>query len=778
MTKEQLKSEISEMEAVLNDASTPADTKEVLREAVKNAKEQLREMEQQEEAQKKEEKKLEAKAESIEKDMTKAKTPEAKKKLSGTLQKAKQQLSKKKEEGKQKKKKSESKLSQQVAKAKGILKKASAKSQKFNAGRSQDNLERDSKRKAKPIGWRTSAEGNRYWEGRANRSDVDRRKMPYLELGGIISEYNQTFSLPKGGKNNTIWQSHTDSELRKAGQQLFSAMPYSEHLSRAKHFSEKAADILDNYTEYVSTQFEKEFGREIQPTDYKVSGIWTDEFSNYAKDKLRSLLDDYNKSISITRFHNAFLKNQDKQKDKFEDGGLINPVDADPLKIASDLYANGGRIKSAVNRDRAYKSEEPWEQDYNRKTKPKNPKYRYEHGGELQSVAENITVFGYQTENFNLCPKAVEQFEKAINVFELERDTESGYWKIQTESLSMCAKNADAIIGLHQRAAKGETIDAVDVKLMVNSLQYFAIFNYKSGLKINGEFLVAHVEGMFSHKIKFEFGGAVLPLTNGTLSDPRFNIDSSQFYEAGGNILNEDTVGRVENIALADPAAYEDGGIITNEQHNKLSLASDITIETKQTGSGHWDVIGYFMTDEGEVIVRASTTDSEMVDAINDKNENTERIEEATQQAINVLLNRGIIVNIEDLEYAKGGRISEMVNHWNKYGWAGSSTDNDDSEFFKMIGRTQFDTPVTSFTGNDVKYYDDERVMPVNGGFRKYAKGGKVGFDDKVKAISGNLEGKKVKPKYQRKYGKRYSHKEAVEAARNIAGSMRKKEMK
>ena len=39
-----------------------------------------------------------------------------------------------------------------------------------------------------------------------------------------------------------------------------------------------------------------------------------------------------------------------------------------------------------------------------------------------------------------------------------------------------------------------------------------------------------------------------------------------------------------------------------------------------------------------------------------------------------------------------------------------------------MIGRTQFDTPVTSFTGNDVKYYDDERVMPVNGGFKKICK--------------------------------------------------------
>lgn len=644
MTKEQLKSEISEMEAVLNDASTPNDVKDILREAIRTAKAELRGLERQEEAQKKEEKQLEAKAEGIKKDMTKAKTPEAKKKLSTTLEKAKQQLSKKKEEGKQKKKKAESKLSQQVAKAKGILKKASAKSQKFNAGRSQDNLKRDSERKAKPIGYRTSANGNRYWEGRANRSDVDRRKMPYLEDGGLINPVD-------ADPLKIASELYEDGGMvREARVQLFNVL---KNYKKGDFVAYK--DVDGNYTkagtiEKVQTQD----GVEV----YSVGG------ASYVASELR-------------------------------------PV----IFVGSEVY---------------------------------------EHGGELQSVAENINVFGYQTENFNLCPKAVEQFEKAINAFELERDMESGYWKIQTESLSMCAKNADAIIGLHQRAAKGEGIDTVDVKMMVNSLQYFAIFNYKSGLKINGDFLENHVEGMFSHKIMFEFGGAILPLTNGTLSDPRFNIDSSQFYEAGGNILNEDTVGRVENMELADPAAYE-----------------------------------------------------------------------------------------------KGGRIKEMVNHWNKYGWAGSSTDNDDSEFFKMIGRTQFDTPVTSFTGNDVKYYDDERVMPVSGGFRKfnsvselddyrdavkrglesqyweqrgvdyygkynwdklteeekntvigdiqsqfqrqyraYAKGGKVGFDDKVKAISGNLEGKKVKPKYQRKYGKRYSHKEAVEAARNIAGSMRKKEMK
>lgn len=39
-------------------------------------------------------------------------------------------------------------------------------------------------------------------------------------------------------------------------------------------------------------------------------------------------------------------------------------------------HADGGRIKSAINRDRAYESEEPHEQKYKRKKAPKHPKYK------------------------------------------------------------------------------------------------------------------------------------------------------------------------------------------------------------------------------------------------------------------------------------------------------------------------------------------------------------------------------------------------------------------
>lgn len=61
----------------------------------------------------------------------------------------------------------------------------------------------------------------------------------------------------------------------------------------------------------------------------------------------------------------------------------------------------------------------------------------------------------------------------------------------------------------------------------------------------------------------------------------------------------------------------------------------------------------------------------------------------------------------------------------------------------------------------------------------KYAMGGGVTFDDKVKAIKASLlKTKKVPKKVQKDYGKTYNAKEAELAAKRIAGSIRKKGMK
>jgi hypothetical protein len=71
----------------------------------------------------------------------------------------------------------------------------------------------------------------------------------------------------------------------------------------------------------------------------------------------------------------------------------------------------------------------------------------------------------------------------------------------------------------------------------------------------------------------------------------------------------------------------------------------------------------------------------------------------------------------------------------------------------------------------------EEAMQHINEGNLKMAKGGAT-FDDKVKAISSSLKGKEVPKRLRNDYGKKYNKKEALEAARRIAGSMRAKEIK
>jgi hypothetical protein len=66
-------------------------------------------------------------------------------------------------------------------------------------------------------------------------------------------------------------------------------------------------------------------------------------------------------------------------KDRFNKDGINEPyLTYEPIEKKSDggYMAKGGRPLSAINRDRAYQSQdELWEQNYKRKTRPKHPKY-------------------------------------------------------------------------------------------------------------------------------------------------------------------------------------------------------------------------------------------------------------------------------------------------------------------------------------------------------------------------------------------------------------------
>jgi hypothetical protein len=72
-----------------------------------------------------------------------------------------------------------------------------------------------------------------------------------------------------------------------------------------------------------------------------------------------------------------------------------------------------------------------------------------------------------------------------------------------------------------------------------------------------------------------------------------------------------------------------------------------------------------------------------------------------------------------------------------------------------------------------------EKMLPSNAKIisikQKMATGGKTTFKEKATAIAKNFEGKKVKPKYQKEYGKTYDKAEAKEVGNKIAGSQKAK---
>ena len=118
-----------------------------------------------------------------------------------------------------------------------------------------------------------------------------------------------------------------------------------------------------------------------------------------------------------------------------------------------------------------------------------------------------------------------------------------------------------------------------------------------------------------------------------------------------------------------------------------------------------------------------------------------------------------------------------------------------DAEDFKMLrGEKMADGGILKVSkGENDKYYwkftfengkeeksfdgfntmaDAQKDFAYRSRYLKMAKGGKVKFEDKVKAVKESLlKRKKVSPKVQKDYGKTYDRKEALEAAKRIVGA-------
>ncbi len=488
--KKALLADIADMKKVINDPDTPKETKDVLSDAVQEAESQLAAMEASE---KKVEKKEVAAKQDVVKKERKLKTapvaqkPVVKKQLA-TAQAKVQRVAKEKKAVEVKQNVVVKKIRKKVT---GILAKVPAPVAKFNAGKTEDELQRDADRKAKKPGKRLTEWGTVYYENRSNRADISRRKRPYLEDGGVLAHLKvQLFNVKKEySKDDHVAYKDEAGEFTKAGT-----------ITGIRKDS-------DGIRTYVINDGVSYTADELRPLIYPEGDTYVDE-----------------------------------------NGATVSAHDIATGPAAS--YAFGGRLLSAINRDRAYKSQEPHEQGYQRKTRPKNPKYKYAEGGVVlhkvhpqlavepfipyyesmgytvrqnvlpdgwveligsKSIAsmnpmeregENLNVFGYQTQHFDVCPTAGEEYRKAISILEGEREAESVYWRNQTEALAKSAQLADAILGVRKVNAGIKTEFTID--LIVKNLMMFGIYNYKTGLKIKPDFLSYHVGMIIAEMSDYE----------------------------------------------------------------------------------------------------------------------------------------------------------------------------------------------------------------------------------------------------------------------------------
>mgnify|MGYP000914875015 CR=1 FL=1 len=71
-------------------------------------------------------------------------------------------------------------------------------------------------------------------------------------------------------------------------------------------------------------------------------------------------------------------------------GMIIRRIPSQVEESVSEPFKRGGRIKSALMRDRAYKSNQPHELRYKRVRSPKNPRYKMADGGEVADLEREL----------------------------------------------------------------------------------------------------------------------------------------------------------------------------------------------------------------------------------------------------------------------------------------------------------------------------------------------------------------------------------------------------
>ena len=114
---------------------------------------------------------------------------------------------------------------------------------------------------------------------------------------------------------------------------------------------------------------------------------------------------------------------------------------------------------------------------------------------------KNINVFGYQTENFDICATAVKEFESAIQIMDNGKET-------YKESLAKCAKYIDNLFGIEKYVVENGDAEDSNFYEAISDIMSASIYNYRAEMSINlFSFVPQHLKEIAVRMAKAEKGG-------------------------------------------------------------------------------------------------------------------------------------------------------------------------------------------------------------------------------------------------------------------------------
>jgi hypothetical protein len=695
------------------------------------------------------------------------------------------------------------------------------------------NLPKDAQRRALPRGKRVSADGNVYYENRANRVDVGGFKNAYLENGGGIEKY-RVFEGIDHYNNKPLYRVEDMSEDGEYVGEWYKTRQEAEDELRemfGNSYDNGGSVDRERFNKFISSQINyiislKTISQKREPIQNLINNM--DDYSGeeiqkrITKDNLKYAL----QQKTVSKINEVLRISLNALK--YADGGTIIGMPETPLARGLDMY-----YTTLVGETGAMSSGELFagggsiENQYEGKT----PKQVWEMLNEKQKQHFLLDHFNHFI---------VEEF-KGKNLIDISKlDYNKLPARVRLEFDYHVNKGQYANGGYAEKGVYVETLDE-EIDLSEDG-RVKAIKTQQGGNKSFGERREMHgaspealafAEGgsLGNHglkqgdqiiktmsggvqKVKTKSGDIVyVNLANGYRGDvPQLPFDK------GGRIRDRKYLNHSEDYEVRYSKdkphrrgyGYAEGGVTKNyinrKELNTITIkkgdqkltykVSDVYNGAyKLEDGGNLEKMAFYVSKRN--IVKVQLKDGKDVKVANGywikkgaKPIHTSKYDDGGQL---------------EMEYAGGGStevgyfkneidndyISEINKYFNK--WNSIKTEKD-SENFKKIKPPMFGTyqetdileQIKHFEKIGIPFYANEvirnqfkkevaKIIEKWLNTKSYAGGGKTTFKEKATAIAKNFEGKKVEPKYQKEYGKTYDKAEAKEVGNKIAGSQKAK---